>query len=45
VIPIAYGEVNAQELQELAAIREGSVYAGSPEQIVPLMNDLLQTNL
>ena len=45
VIPIAYGEVNARELQELAAIREGSVYAGSPDQIVPLMNDLLQTTL
>ncbi|MFM7265915.1 MAG: vWA domain-containing protein, partial [Cyanobium sp.] len=45
VIPIAYGEVNARELQELAAIREGSVYKGSPDQIVPLMSDLLQTTL
>jgi Ca-activated chloride channel family protein len=45
VIPIAYGEVNQRELQEIAALWEGAVVQGSPAQIVPLMNDLLQTNL
>ena len=45
VLPIAYGEVNQGELSDIAAIREGAVYQGTPERIVPLINDLLQTNL
>jgi Ca-activated chloride channel homolog len=45
VYPIAYGEVNQAELQEIAAIREGSVYNGKPETVQTLLRDLFQTNL
>jgi Ca-activated chloride channel homolog len=45
VYPIAYGEVNQAELKEIAAIREGSVYSGSPETVQTLLRDLFQTNL
>jgi Ca-activated chloride channel homolog len=45
VYPIAYGEVNQAELQEIAAIREGSVYDGNPETVQTLLRDLFQTNL
>ena len=45
VIPIAYGEVNAGELGEIAAIRESPIYTGKPEQIISLMTDLFQTSL
>jgi Ca-activated chloride channel homolog len=45
VYPIAYGEVNQQELEAIAAIREGSVYEGTPEKVQVLLKDLFQTNL
>ncbi|MDZ8106251.1 MAG: VWA domain-containing protein [Nostoc sp. DedQUE12a] len=45
VYPIAYGKVNHQELEAIAAIREGSVYQGTPEKVQILLKDLFQTNL
>lgn len=45
ITPIAYGDVKDGELQAIAALREGAVYRGSPELILPLMNDIFQTNL
>lgn len=45
VYPIAYGEVNQQELEAIATIREGSVYKGTPEKVQVLLKDLFQTNL
>ena len=45
VYPIAYGEVNQQELAAIASIREGSVYQGTPEKVQVLLKDLFQTNL
>jgi Ca-activated chloride channel family protein len=45
VYPIAYGEVNQQELESIAAIREGTVYQGTPEKVQVLLKDLFQTNL
>ncbi|MGG6265360.1 vWA domain-containing protein [Leptolyngbya sp. AN03gr2] len=45
IYPLAYGEVNQQELQEIAAIREGKVFSGTPETVQSLLKDLLQTNL
>ncbi|WP_414578315.1 VWA domain-containing protein [Anabaena sp. CCY 9402-a] len=45
VYPIAYGEVNQEELEAIAAIREGSVYQGTPEKVQVLLKDLFQTNL
>jgi Ca-activated chloride channel family protein len=45
IIPISYGDVNENELIELASIRESTLYQGSPEKIQLLMNDLFQTNL
>lgn len=45
VYPIAYGEVDQQELEAIAAIREGTVYEGTPEKVQVLLKDLFQTNL
>jgi Ca-activated chloride channel family protein len=45
IYPIAYGEVNQQELEAVAAIREGTVYQGTPEKVQVLLKDLFQTNL
>jgi Ca-activated chloride channel family protein len=45
ITPIAYGDVNDGELRKIAALRESAVYRGEPKLIVPLMNDLFQTNL
>ncbi|NJO39200.1 MAG: VWA domain-containing protein [Cyanobacteria bacterium CRU_2_1] len=45
IYPIAYGEVNQQELEAIAAIREGTVYEGTPEKVQILLKDLFQTNL
>jgi Ca-activated chloride channel homolog len=45
IYPLAYGEVNQQELKAIAAIREGSVYTGTPETVQGLLKDLFQTNL
>lgn len=45
IYPIAYGEVNQQELQAIASLREGSVYDGNPETVQRLLKELFQTNL
>lgn len=45
VYPIAYGEVNQQELEAIAAIRESNVYEGTPEKVQVLLKDLFQTSL
>ncbi|MEO1402911.1 MAG: VWA domain-containing protein [Cyanobacteria bacterium J06635_1] len=45
VYPIAYGEVNHQELAALAEIREGTVYEGTPDKVQVLLKNLFQTNL
>lgn len=45
ITPIAYGEVDAGELQAIAALRESVVYQGTPQRILPLISDLFQTNL
>jgi Ca-activated chloride channel homolog len=43
--PIAYGSVNLEELEAIAAVREGNVYDGDPETVQTLLKDLFQTNL
>ena len=45
ITPIAYGEVNQGELKSIADLRESVVYQGTPALVLPLMNDLFQTNL
>jgi Ca-activated chloride channel family protein len=45
ITPIAYGEVNQGELKSIADLRESLVYQGTPALVLPLMNDLFQTNL
>jgi Ca-activated chloride channel homolog len=45
IYPIAYGEVNQQELQNIAAVHEGSVYEGRPKTVQTLLKDLFQANL
>ena len=45
IYPIAYGEVNQQELEAIAAIRESNVYKGTPEKVQVLLKDLFQTSL
>jgi Ca-activated chloride channel family protein len=45
ISPIAYGEVNEGELKSIAELRESVVYQGTPALVLPLMNDLFQTNL
>lgn len=45
IYPIAYGEVDQKELEGLAAIREGTVYEGTPEKVQVLLKDLFQTKL
>lgn len=45
VYPIAYGEVNRQQLEALAASRKSSVLSGNPESVQILLKDLFQTNL
>jgi Ca-activated chloride channel family protein len=45
ITPIAYGEVNQGELKSIANLRESVVYQGTPALVLPLMNDLFQTNL
>jgi len=44
-IPMSYGEVDEGELNAIAALRESSVYKGTPKLILPLMHELFQTNL
>ncbi|XZF62484.1 MAG: VWA domain-containing protein [Gloeotrichia echinulata DVL01] len=43
--PIAYGEVNQNELQEIANLRETTVKSSDPQKLQTLFTELLQTNL
>ncbi|HEY9647149.1 MAG TPA: VWA domain-containing protein [Chroococcidiopsis sp.] len=43
--PIAYGEVNQEELQAIASLRESTVQQGNPANVQNLLRDLFQTNL
>lgn len=45
IYPIAYGEVNTQELQDIATLRESNVQTGTPENVEQLLRGLFQTNL
>lgn len=45
VYPIAYGEVDQQELQAIATLRESTVQEGTPENIEELLKGLFQTSL
>ncbi len=45
IYPIAYGEVDQAELQDIAAVREGRVYEGNPDTVQTLLKDLFQTQL
>ncbi len=45
VYPIAYGDVNQQELAAIAALRESTVKTGTPENVKELLKGLFQTNL
>ncbi|MBU7581896.1 MAG: VWA domain-containing protein [Nostoc sp. TH1S01] len=43
--PIAYGEVNQNELQQIANLRETTVKSSDPQKLQTLFTELLQTNL
>ncbi|WOD39015.1 VWA domain-containing protein [Nodosilinea sp. E11] len=43
--PIAYGEVNQNELQAIAQLRESTVQQGTPDNVQSLFKDLFQVNL
>ncbi|MGA0198769.1 MAG: hypothetical protein ACO3NK_06535, partial [Prochlorotrichaceae cyanobacterium] len=43
--PIAYGEVNENEMQAIAQLRESTVKSGTPENVQELFKDLFQINL
>jgi len=45
VYPIAYGEVNEDELQAIAQLRESTVKTGTTENVQDLLKGLFQTNL
>lgn len=45
VYPIAYGDVNQQELQDIASLRESTVKTGTPENVQDLLKGIFQTNL
>lgn len=45
VYPIAYGDVNEEELQAIAQLRESTVKIGTTENVQDLLKDLFQTNL
>ena len=45
VYPIAYGDVNESELQQIAQLRESTVKAGNPENVQELLKGIFQTNL
>lgn len=45
VYPIAYGDVDMDEMQAIAALRESTVQIGTPENVQSLLKGLLQTNL
>jgi Ca-activated chloride channel family protein len=43
--PIAYGDVNQEELQSIASLRESTVKQGNPDNVQSLFKDLFQVNL
>ncbi|MEO0458670.1 MAG: VWA domain-containing protein [Cyanobacteria bacterium P01_A01_bin.114] len=43
--PIAYGNVNEQELDAIASLRESTVQVGTPENVQDLFKNLFQINL
>ncbi|HEY9735226.1 MAG TPA: vWA domain-containing protein, partial [Trichocoleus sp.] len=43
--PIAYGDVNMDELNAIAALRESTVKEGNPDNVQTLFKDLFQVNL
>ena len=45
VYPIAYGDVNQEELNAIAALRESTVKTGTPENVQELLKGLFQVNL
>ncbi|MEO0535701.1 MAG: VWA domain-containing protein [Cyanobacteria bacterium P01_A01_bin.123] len=45
IYPIAYGDVNEAELQEIAQLRESTVKEGNPENVQDLLKGIFQTNL
>ncbi len=45
IYPIAYGEVNQQELKAIAALRESTVQIGTPQNVQNLLKEIFQTNL
>jgi Ca-activated chloride channel family protein len=45
IYPIAYGEVNQEELKAIASLRESTVKAGNPDNVKELLRDLFQVNL
>ena len=45
VYPIAYGDVNQDELNAIAALRESTVKTGNPENVRELLKGLFQVNL
>jgi len=45
IYPIAYGEVNQQELLAIASLREATVQQGTPQNVERLLKELFQTNL
>ena len=45
IYPIAYGDVNEDELQRIAQLRESTVKAGNPENVQELLKGIFQTNL
>lgn len=45
IYPIAYGEVNQQELKAIAALRESTVQVGTPQNVQNLLKEIFQTNL
>ncbi|NMF59728.1 vWA domain-containing protein [Pseudanabaena yagii] len=45
IYPIAYGEVNQQELKAIATLRESTVQVGTPQNVQNLLKEIFQTNL
>jgi len=45
IYPIAYGQVNQKELEDMAKLRESSVQKGNTENIQSLLKGIFQTNL
>lgn len=45
VYPIAYGDVNEEELAAIASLRESTVKQGTTDNVQDLLRDLFQTNL